>query len=228
LPEKTLAFFRVTDAPLLAERFQETALGRMARDEQMRPLVGQLYASVENAWKQIEDRVGLPLSQVLRIPQGELCVAFVAPPEKPPGMLFLLDVKTQLPAFQTLLAKGEEFLREQGGSRATEKIADLEVTAYTGQDGQVVYFTEQQGTVLVSNSKDVLDYALRAWTGSVERTLADNESYNAIMSRCAGSVDDPPQITYFVDPIELVRTMARGSVAATGLALIPVLGLDGV
>jgi hypothetical protein len=228
LPEKTLAFIRVTDAPQLAERFQETAVARMARDEQMRPLVGQLYASVENAFGQIQDRVGLPLAQLLRIPQGEICVAYVAPPEKSPGLVILLDVKTQLPAFQTLLAKGEEFLREQGGHRGTEKVADLDVTTYTGQGGQMVYFTEQDGTVLVSNSKDVMEHTLKAWTGGVERTLADNESYNAIMSRCAGAVDDPPQITYFVDPIELVRTLARGSVAATGLALIPVLGLDGV
>jgi hypothetical protein len=78
-----------------------------------------------------------------------------------------------------------------------------------------------------------MEYTLKTWAGTAVdngpgQVLADNISFNSIMSRCAGAVDDPPQITYFVDPIELVRTVARGSVAATGLALIPVLGLDGV
>src|SRR5262245_5352931 len=61
LPEKTLAYFRVTDTPTLVDRFQQTSLGRIVQDEKVRPLVSQLYGSVENAWKQIEDRVGLPL-----------------------------------------------------------------------------------------------------------------------------------------------------------------------
>ena len=228
LPEKTLAYLRVTDTPLLVERFRETALGRMVRDEQVRPLVQQLYGSVQNAWKNIEDRVGLPLDELLKIPQGEICVAFVAPPEKAPGLVVLLDVKTQLPAFQKLLAKGEDFLSEQGGTKETEKIAGLEVTKYSGPDGNSVYLVDHEGTVVLASSKDVMEHTLKAWTGNVESTLADNGSFNSIMNRCAGSVDDPPQVTYFVDPIELVRTVSRGSVAATGLALIPVLGLDGV
>lgn len=228
LPEKTLAYFRVTDTQLLVERMNETAMGRMLQDEQVRPLVGQLYASVENVWKNIEDRVGLPLNELLRIPQGEICVAFVAPPEKSPGLVVLLDVKTSLPAFQKLLAKGEGFLEETGGSKGSEKIADLEVSTYTGPDGNMVFLVEREGTIVLTSSKEIMEHTLKAWQGNVDRTLADNNSFNSIMSRCAGAVDDPPHITYFVDPIELVRTLARGSVAATGLALIPVLGLDGV
>jgi hypothetical protein len=97
LPEKTLAYVRVTDTPTLVERFRDTSLGRIVKDEQVRPLVAQLYGSVENAWKQIEDRVGLPLGELLKIPQGEICVAFVAPPEQPPGLVVLLDVRINCP-----------------------------------------------------------------------------------------------------------------------------------
>jgi hypothetical protein len=228
LPEKTLAYFRVTDAPILVERMKETAIGRMVQDEQVRPLVNQLYSSVENVWKNIEDRVGLPLNELLKIPQGEICVAFVAPPEKSPGLVVLLDVKTSLPAFEKLLAKGEGFIEENGGTKSSEKIADLEVSTYSGPDGNTVYLVEREGTIVLTSSKEIMEHTLKAWDGDIDHTLADNNSFNSIMSRCAGAVDDPPQITYFVDPIELVRTVARGSVAATGLALIPVLGLDGL
>jgi hypothetical protein len=229
LPDKTLAYFRVTDAQLLVERFRETAMGRIVQDEQVRPLVSQLYASAQNAFQQIEERVGLPLDQLLRIPQGEICVAFVAPPERAPGAIVLLDVKTQLPQFEKLLERGEDFLQENGGTKASEKIAGESVDVYSGQGGNSAWMHIRDGSVLVTTSKELMEYTLKAWSGEgKDKTLADNDRFNSIMSRCAGSVDDPPQISFFVDPIELVRTLARGNFAATGLALIPVLGLDGI
>jgi hypothetical protein len=229
LPEKTLAYFRVTDAQLLVERFRETAMGRIVQDEQVRPLVSGLYSSAQNAFKQIEDRVGLPLDQLLRIPQGEISVAFVAPPERAPGAIFLIDVKSQLPQFERLLERGEDFLQENGGTKASEKIAGENVDVYSGQGGNSVFMHIREGTVLVTTSKELMESTLKAWSGdSKDKALADNDRFNSIMSRCAGSVDDPPQISFFVDPIELVRTLARGNFAATGLALIPVLGLDGI
>ena len=235
LPEKTLAYVRVTDTPTLVERFRDTSLGRIVKDEQVRPLVAQLYGSVENAWKQIEDRVGLPLGELLKIPQGEICVAFVAPPEQPPGLVVLLDVKNQLPSAYKLLGRGEDALLENGGTKVEEKIGDQPVSVYTGRDGNSILLHEREGTLLFANSKPLMEYLLKSWSGTavdskgqLHKTLSDNNSFNSIMSRCAGSVDDPPQLTYFVDPIELVRSLTRGGFAATGLALIPVLGLDGL
>ncbi|MCI0358549.1 MAG: DUF3352 domain-containing protein [Planctomycetaceae bacterium] len=234
LPEKTLAYLRITDTPTLVERFRETSLGRIVKDEQVRPLVQQLYGSVENAWKQIEERVGLPLNELLKIPQGEICVAFVAPPEQQPGLVVLLDVKQQMPAFYKLLGRGEEFLTGRGGSKSEEKLGGQPVSVYTGAGGNTVYLHERDGTILVASSKLLMEYTLKTWAGEAvtkgvaDKTLADNSSFNSIMSRCAGTVDDPPQATYFVDPIELVRSLTRGGIGAPGLALIPVLGLDGV
>jgi hypothetical protein len=235
LPEKTLAYLRVSDTPTLVERFQQTALGRIAQDEKVQPLVTQLYGTAQNAWKQIEDRVGLPLNDLLKIPQGEICVAFVAPPEQPPGLVVLLDVKDQLPAAYKLLGRGEEALLENGGTKVEEKIADQPVSVFTGPDGNSILLHEREGTLLFASSKPLMEYTLKSWAGTAAdakgqplKSLADNISFNSIMSRCAGSVDDPPQITYFADPIELVRTLARGNFAATGLAILPVLGLDGV
>ena len=235
LPEKTLAYLRVTDTPTLVDRFKQTALGRIVQDEKMQPLVSRLYGTAQNAWKQIEDRVGLPLNEVLRIPQGEICVAFVAPPEQPPGLVVLIDVKDQLPAAYKLLGRGEEALLENGGTKVEEMLAGQPVSVYTGPDGNSIVLHEREGTLLFANSRPLMEYTLKSWAGTaldskgkLHNSLADNISFNSIMSRCAGSVDDPPQITYFVDPIELVRTVTRGSPAAAGLALIPVLGLDGV
>ena len=200
----------------------------MVQDEQIKPLIGQLYTSAEEAWTRIEERVGLPLNQLLAIPQGEIAIAFVAPPEQRPGLVFLLDVHDRLPQAQKVLEKGEDFLLENGGTKAAERIDGHDAMVYTGSDGTSIYKAEREGTILIASTKELMQFALAGWNGNAEKTLADNDRFNSIMSRCAGAVDDPPQLTFFVDPIEIAKTALRNTPAATGLALIPVLGLNGV
>jgi hypothetical protein len=228
LPERTLALLRVTDTPLLIERFRETALGRIGQDEEVKPLVSKLYATAQEFWTEIEDRVGLPLDQLLKVPQGEIALAFVAPPEQSPAVVVLLDVKDQMPQAKKLLERGEQFLTENGGSKAMEQIEGQDVAVYTGRDGNQVFLIERDGALVLVSTRDVTKFVLTAWEGRAEKTLADNNQYNSVMSRCAGAVDDPPQVTWFIDPIEGIRTVGRGGPGATFLALIPVLGLDGV
>jgi len=230
LPEQTLAYLRVMDTPQLIERFRETSLGRMGADEQIKPLVSEFYAALQELWGNIEERVGLPLNQVLAIPQGEICAAFVAVPEGPTGLVILMDVKDQVLNVRKLLEKGEAFAAENRMTKTTEKLDGQEINLYSGPNGNVqAVQMERDGTIVITSSKEVMQLVLDAWAGKVEKTLADNDRFNSIMSRCQGSVDDPPQITYYVDPIQVARVVTRGNaVARTGLALLPVLGLDGV
>ena len=228
LPVETIAILRIADTPQLIERFRQTSLGKIGRDESVKPLVSNLYGSLKEAWGQIEEQVGLPLDQVLGIPQGEVCVALVAPPEQRPGVVFFLDVKDRMAQVKKLLASGETFLQDNGGTRITEQIENQEVAIYSGRGNTQFYLIERDGSIVIATTKELARSVLIAWNGGAEKSLADNDKYNAVMSRCAGSVTDPPQVTFFVDPIEGVKAFARGSFAATGLALLPVLGLDGL
>jgi len=45
LPENTLVMVRVSNTPELIEKFQQTALGRIGLDEDIKPLVSQLYGA---------------------------------------------------------------------------------------------------------------------------------------------------------------------------------------
>lgn len=230
LPEQTLAYFRVLDTPQLIARFRETSIGRMGQDEAIKPLVSEFYAALQDLWSNIEERVGLPLNQVLDIPQGEICIAFVAVPEGPTGLVVILDVKDRLLAARKLLEKGEVFATENQFSKTTEKLDGHDINLYAGPNGNVrAVQLEREGTIVITSGKPVMQLVLDAWAGKVEKTLADNDRFNTIMNRCQGTPDDPPQITYYADPISLVKLAARGNVAAqTGLALLPVLGVDGI
>ncbi len=230
LPEQTLAYFRVLDTPQLITRFRETNIGRMGADEQIKPLVSEFYAALQELWGNIEERVGLPLDQVLSIPQGEICIAFVAVPEGPTGLVVIIDVKDRAISARKLLEKGEAFAADNRVTKTSEKMAGYDINVYSGPNGnaQAVQL-DRDGAIVITSGKPVMQMVLDAWAGKLEKTLADNDRFNTIMNRCQGTPDDPPQITYFADPIQIVKIAARGNFAAqTGLALLPVLGVDGI
>jgi hypothetical protein len=229
LPDTTIAYLRVADTPQLIARFRETALGRIGQDEQVKPLVSQLYSTLQTAWGKIEEQVGVPLDQLLKIPQGEICVAYIGSKEGPTGVVALVDVKEQMYVVKKILEKGEEALDASGGKKETEQIDGQEVHAYIDRDGFTTYQFEKEGTFVATTNKELIKPLLASWTGGSEAMhLSDNDKFNSIMSRCQGAVDDPPQVTWYVDLIENLRTGARGnSGAQTWLALLPVMGLDG-
>ena len=106
LPEKTLVYLRITDTKDFVARFQETMIGRMTNDEQVRPLVSKLYGSAAELFGRVQDQVGLPLDKILAIPQGEICVALLAPDQGPPHCGAVIEVGDQLRSAQKLLDRG--------------------------------------------------------------------------------------------------------------------------
>ncbi len=229
LPEGTLAYVRITDMQDMVAKFQETASGRMFQDENIAPLVKQLYGSVEEQWKQIEDRVGLPLTELLKIPQGEVCVAVVPAGAGPPAIVIIVDVKDKILSVNKLLEKGEALITENGGTKTSEVINDVKLNIYTGPGGQSVAQFEKDGTLVITSSKDLVKPLLTAWSGNgEEKSLADNVKFNSIMSRCSGSKDERPQITWYVDPVEIARKVLANGPASLALAFFQPLGVDGV
>lgn len=61
------------------------------------------------------------------------------------------------------------------------------------------------------------------------RTLAENDRFVTILRSCRREQDPPPHVVFFIDPIELVRSVGRdqGGVQFV-MGLLPALGLDGL
>ncbi|MCE9525988.1 MAG: hypothetical protein K8R36_08040, partial [Planctomycetales bacterium] len=229
LPEGTLAYLRIADVQEMVAKFKDTATGRMFQDENIAPLVKQLYGSVEEQWKQIEDRVGLPLNDILKIPQGEICVGLVPMGEGPPAIVIIVDVNDHILSVNKLLEKGEALLTENGGTKTSEVISDIKVNIYTGPGGNTAIQFEKDGTLVLASNKDLVKPLLAAWSGdTAEKSLADNVKFNSIMSRCSGSKDERPQITWYVDPVEITRKVLRNGPASLALAFFQPLGVDGI
>src|SRR5262249_32764089 len=149
--------------------------------------------------------------------------------EEQPGFVAVIDTKDEVIQARKLLAAAEEAARRNGGGRSAEKFGDEDVTVFTGLGSAKVYSIERDGTVVFATTNELIGTVLANLNGGgVQKTLADNDKYNTVMSRCVGAGDGQPQISWYVDPIALIRRLAADSPAAIGLSLFPVLGLDGL
>jgi hypothetical protein len=231
LPKDTLLYLRIADMPDLIERFQETSVGRISQDEQVRPLLDHLWGSLVQAAEPLEDLLGVPLQDLLSIPQGETCVALVAPETGFPAVVLLIDAGDRMPALEKILEQAEFALFEQGAVRTVQDLdgTEMVVNALPGGRRREMAFVQRDGTLIIGSNSQVIQAMIDAWDGRPSSRLSENMTFTAIMKRCAGEEDEQPQITFFVDPLEWTKRIARGNLAGqTVIALLPALGLDGV
>lgn len=226
LPKTTLAYLRVADSQELIEAFQETAIGRLGKDEKIRPLVTQLYGSAAQAFSQIQDQIGVSLDEILNIPQGEVCVALVGREKGEPAFIVILDVGQNMPTVQKILDAALQEAVKNGNPKKTEEVNGVTLTIVNDE----ATICEREKTVLFSSSPDLIKEMLKVWDGDEEaETLSENLRFTTIMRSSLGTKDERPQVTWFVDPIELFTQLSRDSGGAQmALAMLPLLGLDGV
>jgi hypothetical protein len=233
LPEKTLVYVRVADTKDLVERFQNTAIGRIASDPSMKPLVGDLYDSAAEGFGTLEERVGASLDELLQIPHGEICLALVPVEDSRPAIVGFLEVGEGNPVAEKLLAHADEQLTLRGATRETESVGDTEITIYKApQRSQQLAIFQRGGLIVLSNNVDQSKRLIDRWDGLApkeEPPLSKNQNFNAVMRRCRLTDEQLPQITFYADPMELVDTATQGNFAArAALAFAPALGIDGI
>ena len=230
LPQETVAYVCVTDSADFAARLQSTSAGQLLRDEQVRPLYEQLYGSVTPALQQVEQRLGVTLDEMLKIPEGELTLAVVALPDAAPALVALLETG-QKKSIDQLLEQGGKALLDAGFTVADEQLAQVPAHVFSGSSGpvrEVVQLRLGERLVLTS-SRRVAEQIVNLSQQQAEQTsLRQLSTFQSVMSRCQPG-GSPAQLTWYVDPIALVRAATRSNpAAAAGLALLPAIGLDGL
>lgn len=230
LPASTVAYFRVAHVPTLIEKFRQTSVGRLAQDEKVRPLISDLYGSAAEAFARVEGQIGVSLEGLLKLPQGEAAIALVAPEDDVPALVILIDVGSEIAVARQLLERAEVSAVNNGATVTTETVngVELRIVANPGQRRPPVY-CEKDATIVISSSVPLMRQLLSAWDTSEGERLLDNPRFTTVMQRCLASEAEPPQITWFIDPIELAVAVTRGNFNAQAfVALLPILGLDGV
>lgn len=230
VPKSTLAFVQIRSCPELVEHMKDTAVGRMSRDPRIAPLLKDLYGTVSDEYREsAQEAVGASLDELLKIPQGEIALAVIARENMPPAFIALLDVGDDPRAARTVLERIESVMIGGGADREQKTIGDVKLTILNPSDPNVeIAYFEREGTLVFGSALAETLQLLKAWNTQEGETLARNSSYQTIRARCHVSGEVDPHITFYVNPIDLVRNVTQGSLEARiGLAVLPALGLDG-
>jgi len=231
LPSETAVVISLSDATDVAERFKNTAFGRMIQDPQIRPLVDQLYKSAAARIEAAQEQIGLSLSELAAIPQGEVTAAVVLPQEEPPAVVLLLDAGNHLADARQLMEKAVAALDRSGARRSEASVPGTKLTVFegVGPRNRLLALFEKDGVIGASSSLVVLKQILAVWDGGQGATLAGDATFNALMSHCRGAEGESPQAIWYANPIALLEGIARNNAGAMmAVSMLPTLGLNGV
>ncbi len=232
LPERTSVYVHIDNVEQLVSDFQQSNFGRMLQDEEIAPLVSELYAEAQKAYADIQEAVGVPLKDLQSLPTGEICFAVVTPRRKTPLFALIVDVTDETGTATTLLERVHMLVRNRGGEITDETRHGLATRHVRDNDDDDVWYVLHEGTFLAASDETLFDEMLGRWMGVAgpkDKTLATNRKFTTIMNKCRSIDGEPMTISFFVDPITLARSITQGN-ATAGLVFgaLRVLGIDGI
>ncbi len=231
LPTKTLAYVRIDDTRDLKAKMGDTGMGKMMADPQIAPILGTFYSTFVGQLQGMQDAIGLNLDELLSVPNGELAFAVVATKTEP-AFVVMLEAGEEMPALEVLLDRGRQAAENNGGSYAEKEVGKISLRSLGGRrNGEGLHYFIDSGVMVGSNRADYAEQLAMVWTGNGidHKPLADNRDFTAIMSRCVGTEGERPQVSFFVDPLAIVREAGKssgGNIAI--LAGLKTFGVDGI
>jgi hypothetical protein len=226
LPKETLAYIRLAHVPEFAQRFRATAFGRMLSDPQMKPLIDHLYGQAVTEVDQFKEQIGLSLTELLEIPQGEIALAIVPVTEQAPAIVLVVDTAHNTANAKKFLETLEKTLNNP--NRREDQIEGQTVVVFNANNGMEIGLFEREGTYVVVSNVAIAGELIKNWKGREKDSLNDNPRYAAVMSACRAK-DSEPQFVWYAEPIDIAKAyLANDFGARIALATLPALGLDGL
>ena len=253
LPETTVAWLQVPNFRETTDKLKETNAARMWSDESMTPLVEGFWEEAETAYDDVKEKVGLELSDLTSLPDGEITFAVIAPRRKNPEFLIMMELNEEDGVMDRVMERGRELLPKElpiadkveiVGEEKIEGIIEAEpeveeVAAnedgfeieFFYADGKKIHFFRHKSTLVACTSLSELNDLIDRWMGrEVEKTrpLSMNRRFVTIMKRCEGTNDLEPEFRFFVDPVAVAKSSTRGNAGArfTINLVLPLLGFD--
>lgn len=257
-PAETVLWVRTADAGLLMERMDQTLMAQMLRDPEMADITGRAGDAVTDAYgKYVKNFLEADLSELKKLPQGEIAFGLIHRPRSNPGVMLLADFGEQAEVAQQVVERLKTLAEEDDAAVATEQLRSDEATVIRKGNDQndAVAIVRRESVFVVANDKELLQATLDRWDGipieppveestdSDEETstatkkteplylepLADYPSFSATLREIMPGAEEPPQAVFYVDPIGVLEaTAGRNTGYRIAAATFPALGIDGI
>ncbi len=211
-----MAYLSVRNVGEFKSRWSNTQFGQMFADDALGSFRDDFVKQASEPAHELCDDVGLSLSDLVSIPEGELALAATAQPGGTLNWVVLLDFGAQSAAVHKLGQKYAAHLKKNNFTCHAENIGDTCVTSHQTHPADandhardaVAWFVK--GTMLVVGSDPAtVKEVLTRWDGKHDGTLSENTAYRAILEKCRpqGSAARA-QSAWFFDPCLVLQRLA--------------------
>ncbi len=233
-PAETYLFVSCPSVADLKERVGESSLGKLWSDRAMSAFQGEFNTHLEQLGAKVQEEVGIPLTKLLELPEGEVALG-VCKVNNKLGAALIMDVGENTDT----LAKVRELVNaklSEDGTKTTETYEDIEITVLTnnrGEKGQVTHFVDESyfAVTVGVTGLDLAKALIDRWDGENEKSFAKNSVFNAIKEECEESDDAYSDLYYYIDPVNFALETQKQNPRTAGNAamaqgFLPILGLD--
>ncbi len=257
LPAETFLMVRLDNAANFREALNNAAVGKLLADPQMAPFVEQLIGDFGLWVAEQGQEFGLQLGELAAIPQGEVALALIdrdagkAGDDKaknnnsnqneaegegrrrrgpPIDLLLVIEAKERMAYLRGLIEQAEIRAGQNAQMREVKGPGNVKIHAWSGNGEQEFGWTEREGTMVFCTGLRSLERYLEAWDkGEQADSLASEPAFASALTPCLGSDEKQPQLTFFFDPIRLIRAGGRGNTSAQiTLQLLEQFGLGNI
>jgi len=238
-PQDTAAFVSIPNIADAKTAFLQSSVGRMATDPQLRPFVTDVWDALIKASEEFEKESGISLKALFAIPQGEVSVGFVSSSSQSWVLLVYLEAGENAETLGKLVDFVCQQATKEGGKVRTERVEDVIFRILNPEReekaviGLAVDGPRFIGGIAFSGETDlqIIRNVIRRAKGSAAEsaTLAEQKKFQQFLSNIRYAKQGQIHGLVFADPLQILegfKTMNPS--AAVTLAILPVLGLDGL
>jgi hypothetical protein len=206
MPAATKGYLSIPDLGQLREQFDRSQFGKLAKDPALQPFVEDFKRQLrQQGMKQLE-QLGLSWDELEDMPSGEVAIGVVQLSPDESAVVLAIDVTGHSAQAGAQLAKVGDRLTQNGASRLPQRAGDpLVVYQLPSEPGRkdaptAAYFL-QKDMLVASDNVQVLEGMLHALNDGREDSLASEEAYREIMSRCTAAAGGlTPNLRWFIEP----------------------------
>jgi len=234
LPQTTQGFLRIVNFPLFVERWNQTQLGVLGKDDRLTGFWNEQRLEIQKRFSNAGWQLNFQVEDIYEIANGQAALAWIAKPQdlqKPFALALIIDIPGKLAESEKLLARIDKELKDRKAIFQGVAYKNFEIKQYTlpRKPGELVIRESLYAIVgdqlIAADELATLKAMIDASTGGSEKPLSEFPLFVSSRSKLSTKhpgVTDAIDVEYFIRPIglaKLLRAISGKPVAAQTDAL---------
>jgi len=214
MPNSTRGFLSIDDINSLSANWQQTQIGQLIQDKEMRPFVEDMKRQLQRKFNSVQEKLGLELADLKNIAGGEIGLGLAERTNERAALLLTVNISDRQEQTDHLLDQVDRELKKRGAKRSEIESSGTMLTTYNippqrknGIAHEAVFFIKDN-MLCASDNRIEIEEMLQRFGKQSGTRLLDAKPYQETMRRCGEEAGQlKPEIRWFLDPFGYARSM---------------------